>query len=54
MKTRSLLSELKFKRDDDISVNPLMTSTMIRKKGPKPFSQERKLYQKVKFLESDL
>jgi hypothetical protein len=35
MKNRSLLSELNFKGDDDISVSPLMTYVMIRKKDPK-------------------
>lgn len=35
---RSLLSELKVKGNDDISVNPSMTYATIRKKALKPFS----------------
>lgn len=51
MKTRSQFSELKCKGADDISVNPLMTYVMLRKKALKPFSPKNKLYGNMEFLE---
>ena len=49
MKNRSLHLELEVKGDDDLSVNPLITYVMFRKRALKPFSQERKLYENVGF-----